>query len=108
VSTINLVSGDTRPSVELTLTREDTGAAIDLSSATVRMKFRKKGSDTLLLTKTSTASSEDAEQGKALFEWSSGDLDIAAGAYEGEVSFTVGTNTETVLELLNFNLRDDF
>lgn len=108
MSTINLVSGDTRPAIELTLTREDTGAAIDLSDATVEMKFRKKGTVTVLLTKTSVASSSDAESGKAIFQWSTGDLDVSAGAYEGEVSFTIGDNTETVLELLDFSLRDDF
>lgn len=108
MTTITLVSGDTRPSIEITLTRQDTGLAIDLSNATVQMKFRKKGTDSVLLTKTSVASSSDAESGKAVFQWSSGDLDLAAGSYEGEVSFAVGDNTETVLELLDFYLRDDF
>ena len=108
MTTINLVSGDTRPSIEITLTRQDTGVAIDLSSATVQMKFRKKGTNTVLLTKTSVASSDDAENGKAVFQWASGDLDIASGSYEGEVSFTIGSNTETVIELLDFYLRDDF
>lgn len=108
MTTINLVSGDTRPSIELTLTREDTGNVIDLSSATVQLKFRKKGSTTVLLTKSSVANSTEAEAGKAIFQWASGDLDIASGSYEGEVSFTIGSNTETVIELLDFYLRDDF
>lgn len=108
MTTINLVSGDTKPSVEVTLTREDTGLAIDLSGSTVIMKFRKVGETTVLLTKTSTADSADAASGKAIFEWSTGDLDVSAGYYEGEVSFSVGSNTETVLELLSFYVRDDF
>ena len=108
MTTINLVSGDTRPSIELTLTREDTGNVIDLSSATVQLKFRKQGSTTVLLTKSSVANSTEAEAGKAIFQWASGDLDIASGSYEGEVSFTIGSNTETVIELLDFYLRDDF
>jgi hypothetical protein len=108
VTTINLVSGDTRPSIEVTLTREDTGSVIDLSSATVQLKFRKKGASSVLVTKTSIASSSDAQAGKAIFAWSPGDLNVSPGPYEGEVSFTSGGNTETVIELLDFNLRDDF
>jgi len=108
VTIINLVSGDTRPSIEITLTREDTGNVIDLSGSTVELKFRKKGTSNVLVTKTSTASSSEAQAGKAIFAWSPGDLNVSPGPYEGEVSFTLGSNTETVIELLEFNLRDDF
>lgn len=108
MTTINLVSGDNRPSIELTLTREDTGSVIDLSSATVQLKFRKKGGTTVLVTKSSVANSTQAEAGKAIFQWAAGDLNVSPGSYEGEVSFTSGGNTETVIELLDFYLRDDF
>jgi hypothetical protein len=108
VTTINLVSGDTRPQIEVTLTREDTGAAIDLSGFTVSMKFRKVGETTVLLTKTSIAQSADAALGKAIFQWGTGDLDLNAGYYEGEISFANGGINETVIQLLSFYLRDDF
>ena len=42
MTTINLVSGDNRPSIELTLTREDTGNVIDLSQRDRAAKVSQK------------------------------------------------------------------
>ena len=105
-----LVKGDDAPQIKITLTRDETGAVIDVSAATVLLKFRKKGSATVLSTLTSEATSEQAALGIALFSWSSTDLDISAGNYEAEIQITYnGTNVvETVYELIDFVVREDF
>jgi hypothetical protein len=45
--TYQLVKDDTAPQVKATLTRDDTGAAIDCSGGTVRMYFRAKGGSSM-------------------------------------------------------------
>lgn len=111
MATYYLVQGDTGPQLKVALTREDTGLPVDLSNATSLFKFRRVGTDTVLTTLTSVASTEDAENGVCLFVWNTGDLDIAPGRYEAEieVTFNVGSGqTETVYEPIEFILREDF
>ena len=103
-----LVQGDDAPQIKVTLTRESTGLAIDLSDSTVVLKFRKKGANTVLSTLTSIAPSEDKPDGIAIFSWGSTDLDISAGNYEGEIEITSQGVTETIYETLDFVVREDF
>lgn len=110
MTTYYLVQGDDAPQIKVTLTRDNTGDIIDLSDATVRLKFRKKGTGTVLTTLTSVAPDDDKIEGVAIFVWGATDLDIPAGNYEGEVeiSFTSSSTVETVYETLDFVVREDF
>jgi len=105
-----LVQNDAGTQLRVVLTREDDGAAVDLTDATVRLKFRKKGTTTLSSTLTSIATSnEDKSAGVALFEFSASNLDIDEGKYEGEIEATFGNgSTESVFEVLDFYIREDF
>ena len=69
--TYKLVQGDTGPQVKVTLTRSDTGSAIDLTEAsTCRMHFRKKNSDTVLFSLSNGSGSSDQSNGIAVFAFS--------------------------------------
>ena len=105
-----LVKGDDAPQIKTTLTRDETGEVIDVSDAVVLFKFRKKGTSTVLSTLTSAATSEQAAVGIALFAWSPTDLDIPAGNYEAEIQITYNDTgvVETVYELIDFVVREDF
>jgi hypothetical protein len=105
-----LVQSDVGTQIKATLTREDDGSAVDLRTATVRLKFREKGSTIVLFTLTSiTSSDDDKAAGVAIFQFSNGNLDIAEGKYEGEIeaTFTSGS-VESVFEKLEFYVREDF
>lgn len=106
---IRLVSGDSKPVVVLTLSDDNTGAAIDLSpsSVTVAVRFKKTGATSLIAT-ISAGNLTDGTDGKVQFDFSGGVLTGAvAGSYEGEVVVTTaGVGTQTVFEKLNFRVRD--
>jgi len=105
-----LVQSDVGTQIKATLTREDDGSAVDLTDSTVRLKFREKGSTTVLFTLTSiTASDDDKAAGIAIFQFSNGNLDIDEGKYEGEVEATFDNGSiESVFEKLEFYVRADF
>lgn len=105
---IKLVQGDTRPQLQLTLTDEGTGTAIDITNAVCTMKFRAAGETTVLDTLTGAVT--NGPQGVVVFLWNSTTLDVPAGDYEGEVSveFPNGGGLQTVYEILKFRLREDF
>lgn len=104
-----LVKNDVGTQIKATLTRENDGSTIDLSLATVVLKFRKKGVPTVLATLTSIASSNDASNGIAVFAFDDGDLAVDEGKYEGEIEATFPNgNVESVFELLEFHIRADF
>jgi len=108
--TVYLVQGDAGSQVKATITREDTGSAVDLTDATPRLKFKKKNTTTVLATIASSASSpSDLESGVAIFAFTSTHLDVAPGQYVGEieVSFDSG-NIETVYEELDIMVREDY
>jgi hypothetical protein len=51
----------------------------------------------------------DLQNGQALFQFSGANLDLAAGLYEGEVEVTfANSNIETIYEIIDFQVRDDF
>jgi hypothetical protein len=106
---IRLVQGDTRPSLVTTLTDSTTGDAINITGATVRLKFRAAGATTLQATIVGTVT--DGAAGTVVFDWSDEptSLDGAPGDYEGEIEITFADSTiQTVYDLLKFKLRQDF
>lgn len=105
---IKLVQGDTRPQIQVTLTDESTGSAINISGATCLMRFRAIGSTTLVDTLTGTVTNGSA--GVVVFVFNPNTLDVEAGDYEGEieVNFPSGQGKQTVYDLLKFKVREDF
>lgn len=104
---IKLVQGDTRPQVQVTLTDDTTGLPIQITGATVRMRFRAAGSSTVLSTLVGTVT--DGVKGTAVFQWPVGSLSVDEGAYEGEIEITFADATvQTVYEILKFKLRAQF
>lgn len=106
---IRLVQGDTAPALTVTLTDTTTNTAINVTGATVRLKFRAVGAETLRGTLTGSVTNGAA--GIVVFFWSDDPtiLDGDAGDYEGEIEITFADNTiQTVYDLLKFKLRQDF
>lgn len=120
---IKLVAGDTRPPLYVHLT--DVLGPIDVSSATVRMKFREAGTVTILqsITGTLLAGTVEADGvtpdlsqypvagsgGRVKFTFPDGSLNIAPGYYEGEIEITFADlSIQTVYYKLKFNVRGEF
>lgn len=110
MDTLYLVQGDNGSQVKVTLTRDDTGNAVDLTGSTVTLKFKKKNTATVLSSiGSSVTDSDDLEAGIAVFEFTSDHLDITSGDYVGEVTIDFpGTAVETVYEELQFTVREDY
>lgn len=109
VDVIRLVQGDERPFVILTLTDDISQSPIDLSNAgtVVSVKFRASGTtDTPTLIPCSILA--PASQGKVMFNFLNGVLDVPPGMYEGEVLLDFNGQTETVYETLRFRVRENF
>jgi len=110
MTTIYLVQGDSGSQVQATLTRDDSGTAIDLNAGTAKLKFKKKNTTTVLSTLTSITSTEaNLTNGIAVFEFGTSTLDISPGAYVGEifVEFDDGS-VETVFEEMEIIVREDY
>lgn len=104
---IPLVQGDTKPALVCTLTDETTGLAINITGATVRLKFRAMGTTTL--TDTIVGTVIDGVNGKCNFNWTATSLAGAPGLYEGEIEITFADGAvQTVYDLLKFKLRGQF
>jgi len=106
---IKLVQGDTKPALVCNITDETTGAAINLTGATVRLKFRAAGATSL--TATVTGSVTNGANGQVAFYPASAPemLQGEPGDYEGEIEITFADNTiQTVYDLLKFKVREDF
>lgn len=104
---IKLVRGDTRPQIKATLTDETTGAVINITAATVRLRFRAAGDTTVLSNITGTV--VDGINGVCVFSWPAGSLNVEPGDYEGEIEVTFADGTiQTVYDVLKFKLRDQF
>lgn len=105
---IKLVQGDTRPQIQVTLTDQTTGYPIDITDATVLMKFRAVGETTLIDTLTGIVVS--GQDGIVVFSWNPTTLNVDAGEYEGEieVTFDAGAGVQSVYDLLKFKVREDF
>jgi hypothetical protein len=107
-SRIKLVKNDNRPDIELTLTNQATGAAIDVSAATVVVKFRAEGGSEVLAELACTNVTE-GDDGKVTFNFPDATLDVDPGNYEGEIEIThENGDKQTVYEVLKFTVRDEF
>ena len=107
-SVINLVQGDNRPFVTLTLT-DDAGSAIDLSDSTtvVRIYFRSIESKEIL-TILSTSKVNDGVAGKVIFNFPGDALEVKPGHYFGDVEIDFDGEVQTVYEPLQFFVREKF
>lgn len=122
---IKLVQGDSRPQLVLSLTDDKTGASIDISAATVRLKFRESESTTILATlvadkipgKINVDGTIDftgafalaGKGGRCVINWTSDALDQEPGNYEGEIELTFDdTSVQTVYDVIKFKLREQF
>lgn len=106
---IKLVQGDTRPTLICTLTDENTGDPINITGATVLLKFRRVGATAL--TATITGSVTNGAGGVVAFFWTDDPtaLDGPPGEYEGEIEITFSDGSiQTVYDLLKFKLRSEF
>lgn len=106
---IKLVQGDTRPALVCNITDDTTGLAVNISGATVVMKFRATGSTTLQASVPGTIT--DGPNGQVTFYPASAPemLQGEAGDYEGEIEITFSdSQIQTVYDVLKFRLREDF
>jgi hypothetical protein len=107
IEKIKLVQGDTRPYIRMTL-RDADGTAINVTNATVRLKFRASGTDTTLFTVTALQPNGGGD-GVVVFGFPVGALNVEPGPYEGEVEISFGNNeVQTVYDLLKFTVRAQF
>lgn len=117
--TVKFVTGDSLPEVTVTLRDSNTAAAgktldpndnstwapINLTGASVKLRIREVGSDTIIKTLTMTIT--DAANGKAATDFPS--TFTTAGVFEGEVEITFSTGgVQTIYDLIKFNVRSDF
>ena len=122
-STIELVAGDTMPELNIILkdsntalagqtldaTNHATWAIISLAAvSTVKMKFRKADTTTILETITCSIVSP-ASNGNVIMTWLAETLADAEGMYEGEIEITYNNGKiSTVRDLLKFDVRAGF
>ena len=120
LTTIDLVSSDQLPEIEITLKDSNTAASgsildpddattfapLDLTSGTVRMRVRKVGSTTLTDTLVGTVT--NATEGKVTFVFNSDTL-ASSGVLESEIEFSDSqSRTQTVVDLIKFKVRSQF
>lgn len=91
---IPMVRGDTRPTLEFTV-RDQNGAVINITGATVRLRISNKSTGAVLITRVLTIT--DGPGGKCTFawvstDWNAGVLD-AAGHYDAELEVTFSDAT---------------
>jgi hypothetical protein len=100
---VKLVQGDFGHKLSVTLLDDASGAALNVSGATVRLFFRKSDGTSLTATVVATFPAGGAD-GKVEFTWPAGAL-AAVGRYDGEVEIDTGTKKQTVYDLIKFNVR---
>jgi hypothetical protein len=119
--TIQLVKGDTLPEINFTLRDSNTAAdgtildeldastwaPIDLTGATVRLKFRALGADTAKAVITMTRHAPYSD-GKVFMSWPEGVLDTA-GTFTGEIEVEYSNGSiQTVFDQMKFKVREDY
>ena len=104
---IRVVVGDEFPIVQLTLTQDNTELPVDLSAGTtsVSVKFHVAGSTTTLSTISCTKVT-DGSDGLVQFDFTGGVLDVAAGAYEGDILIDFNGDIQTVYDTIRFRVRE--
>jgi hypothetical protein len=106
---VRLVQGDTRPNLVVTLTDNISGAAINVTAATARLKFRPLGSEDIRTT--IVGDIVDGVNGIVVFQWITQPTSLTGdpGPYEGEIEITFDDGTvQTVYDLVKFQLRQEF
>jgi len=103
---IRLVQGDNLPYIRVALKNADE-TPLDVSDATVVMKFRAAGSTTTLSTIPCTFAT-DGVDGVIVFNFPGDTLNVPAGSYEGELEIDFTGQIQTVYNLLKFLVREDF
>ena len=109
MSKMNLVKGDTGPTVDVALKYADTGAAIDVSNAgdIVRFYMRPVGDPVLKATAVCSKPNGGAD-GLVRIGWAAADLDTA-GKFVGELEITFNSGTiQTIYEKIHLNIREPF
>ena len=107
--TFQLVKSDQAPQIRAVLKREDNDAVVDFENGSCALKFRKKGTTSVLFTLAASDVGDNFKDGIAIFAFSGTQLAIDEGYYEGEISVIYSSgSTETVFKVLDFYLRDDF
>lgn len=119
--TIQLVAGDDKPEINLTLRDSNTAvsgltldpddpttwAPIDITDPIVRVKFRALGSTTVLDTMVCVKVSPT--DGTCYMPWNLTTLDVDAGTYEGEIELTYADGrVMTLFDKMKFKVRSDF
>ena len=108
-TTFKYVQGDTGPQIKVALNEADSGNPVDLTDGTATLHFRAAGEDQILFSRALYVNPETATDGVAILQWQVGDLEIDAGAYEGEIEVIRGTGVrETLFDKLKFKIREDF
>jgi hypothetical protein len=106
---IRLVRNDTRPALVCTITDDTTNAPIDITGATVLLKFRQAGAEVLQATVAGAVT--DGPAGEVVFYPASAPemLQGEPGDYQGEIEITFPDGQiQTVFDLLRFGIRQDF
>lgn len=106
---IKLVQGDTRPALVCTITDDTTQLPIDITGATVRLKFRMLGATELQATVVGAVTNGPA--GQVAFYPASAPTMLSgeAGDYEGEIEIVFSDSTiQTVYNALKFKVREEF
>ena len=106
MSVIKLVQGDNLPYIKMTLTNPD-GTAVDVSSATVTVKFRAVNTTTVLST-IPCYNVNGGTDGVVMFNFPNSTLNVDPGQYEGEVEINFAGLHQTVYNVLNFLVRQQF
>jgi hypothetical protein len=114
---IELVQGDDKPDIKITIRDSNTGEpgdpeswdVVDLSPAnvTVSMKFRRQNTTTIL--ETFTLSKVDGGTGgEVLLLWNPTSLDVDPGNYEGELEINENGSIQTLTDILKFKIKPQF
>lgn len=106
MSAIKLVAGDTLPLVQLALLNAD-GSIMNVSGATVNLKFRLAGSSPILATLVCAQPNGGAD-GIVQFNFPGTTLAVPAGNYEGEITIHFGADIQTIFTTIPFIIRDHF
>jgi hypothetical protein len=96
----HFVQGDQNSKLQVTCVRDDTGAAIDVSSATVNLYWSMNEGTT----QTSEMDDEDAANGVVSYTW--GDGELGAGQLKCEVEILSGGLPLTSIEAMRFTVRE--
>lgn len=108
-TTFKYVQGDTGPQIKVALTEEDSGNPVDLTGGTATLHFRAAGEDQVLFSRQFFINPQTAQNGEAVLQWETTDLNQEAGAYEGEIEVVRSNGLrETLYDKLKFKIREDF